>query len=516
MSVGPDRLGDHAVRRPGVELEHEPERRRAGLGVAGQHGVLHRGGPAPARQHGEVQVHEAVPRDVQHPLRQQRPVRHHRAAVRRDLGQPGHEVLVARPLRLEHLEAQLLRRAAATGLAVSRLPRPLGASGRVTTATTSWSEATSASRAGTATSGVPQKTMRTAKSTSLGRARPGRDGQSAQPAQPRTSGSTRTRTAPSLLRALRTPATSLAARTRARPSRTGARRVSRSSGSPSLPGSCVAGRQRRPGRASRCRAAAGPGRRTPASASAAPSTVTSLAAGGKWASARSASSRAGEPGRVDPDQRLQRPPRALPHRDHRAAVGPAADQRDHVEPAPQRLLRGPQVGRAAAAAGCPAARRRRSRPRPAARPPGVATTMAGASGTGPAHLRRSTAAPAVAGERPAQLLRRPLRPDHGRPQRRDAADRALPVDLRPAAPAAGQRPSARARRRGVVGPPQNRQRTGSRQSWQTSASQVAGPRAPGPAPGPAAAPRASARTPRAAAGRPGRPGRAPGRGRRRR
>src|SRR4051812_31471766 len=49
----------------------------------------------------------------------------------------------------------------ATGLAVRRLPRPLGASGRVTTATTSWSDATRASRAGTATSGVPQKTTRT-------------------------------------------------------------------------------------------------------------------------------------------------------------------------------------------------------------------------------------------------------------------------------------------------------------------------------------------------------------------
>src|SRR5215212_2013171 len=50
----------------------------------------------------------------------------------------------------------------ATGLAVSFFPRPLGASGRVTTPTTSWPERTRASSEGTATSGVPAKTIRTA------------------------------------------------------------------------------------------------------------------------------------------------------------------------------------------------------------------------------------------------------------------------------------------------------------------------------------------------------------------
>src|SRR5829696_8573784 len=50
----------------------------------------------------------------------------------------------------------------ATGLAVSFFPRPLGASGRVTTPTTSWRERTRASSEGTATSGVPAKTIRTA------------------------------------------------------------------------------------------------------------------------------------------------------------------------------------------------------------------------------------------------------------------------------------------------------------------------------------------------------------------
>src|SRR5918995_6586431 len=51
---------------------------------------------------------------------------------------------------------------AATGLAVSFLPRPLGASGLDTTPTTSCRDLTRASSEGTATPGVPAKTIRTA------------------------------------------------------------------------------------------------------------------------------------------------------------------------------------------------------------------------------------------------------------------------------------------------------------------------------------------------------------------
>ena len=47
------------------------------------------------------------------------------------------------------------RATCATGLGVSTRPRPAGASGRVSTATTSWSESSSVSNEGSATSGVP-------------------------------------------------------------------------------------------------------------------------------------------------------------------------------------------------------------------------------------------------------------------------------------------------------------------------------------------------------------------------
>ena len=59
----------------------------------------------------------------------------------------------------------------ATGLATSRRPRPAGASGRVTTAATSCRpDAIRASRAGTATSGVPAKTSFTGGYLALSRA----------------------------------------------------------------------------------------------------------------------------------------------------------------------------------------------------------------------------------------------------------------------------------------------------------------------------------------------------------
>ena len=56
----PDRLGDHAVDRAGVEPLFEQERRRAGDLVAGHQGPLHGRGPAPGGQQREVQVHPAA------------------------------------------------------------------------------------------------------------------------------------------------------------------------------------------------------------------------------------------------------------------------------------------------------------------------------------------------------------------------------------------------------------------------------------------------------------------------
>ena len=79
--VGPDPLGHHAVRRPGVELLDDPERGRAGHLVAGPDGVLHRRRSPPRRQAREVQVDPAVLGDVQRRLGQQRAVGDHRAGV---------------------------------------------------------------------------------------------------------------------------------------------------------------------------------------------------------------------------------------------------------------------------------------------------------------------------------------------------------------------------------------------------------------------------------------------------
>ena len=58
--VGAHPLGHQPVRRPGVQLPDDPERRRTGDLVAGPQRVLDGRGAAPGGQHGEVQVHPAV------------------------------------------------------------------------------------------------------------------------------------------------------------------------------------------------------------------------------------------------------------------------------------------------------------------------------------------------------------------------------------------------------------------------------------------------------------------------
>ena len=102
---GPDLLGRDAVDGTGVHAGLEAERRRAGDLVAVQQRVLHGRGAAPGRQQREVQVDPAVHRDVEHRLRDERAVRHDRAAVGRELAQPRLELLVARVDRGQHLDA---------------------------------------------------------------------------------------------------------------------------------------------------------------------------------------------------------------------------------------------------------------------------------------------------------------------------------------------------------------------------------------------------------------------------
>ena len=148
MSVARTASVISAERRAGVQRRHDAERRRAGDLVAGPQRVLHRGRAPPGRQQREVQVHPAVRRDVERALRQQRAVGDDRAAVRCQRAQLGLEVRVAGVLRLEHRVRRAARRAAATGEATSRRPRPAGASGRVTTPTSSWRLAATASSDG--------------------------------------------------------------------------------------------------------------------------------------------------------------------------------------------------------------------------------------------------------------------------------------------------------------------------------------------------------------------------------
>ena len=105
--AGAHPLGHQPVRRPGVQLADDPEGRRAGHLVAGPQGVLDGGGAAPGGQHGEVQVHPAVGRDVERGLREQGAVRDHRAAVRCQRSQRLLELRVARVVGLEDGDAEL-------------------------------------------------------------------------------------------------------------------------------------------------------------------------------------------------------------------------------------------------------------------------------------------------------------------------------------------------------------------------------------------------------------------------
>ena len=91
-------------------------------------------------------------RDVEDRLRDERAVRDDRAAVGRELAQPRLERLVARVAGVSTSTPAASARSR-TGLGRSVRPRPAGASGRVTTATTSWSLASSASSDGTAGDG---------------------------------------------------------------------------------------------------------------------------------------------------------------------------------------------------------------------------------------------------------------------------------------------------------------------------------------------------------------------------
>ena len=490
--------------RPGVQLEHDPERGRPGDPVAGDDRVLHRGGAAPGREEREVQVDPAVLRDVQHPLGQQRPVGHHRAAVRRQVGEPVDELLVPRPLRLQDLQAELAARGGDRAGVEPLAPAP-GASGRVTTATTSCREASSASRVGTATSGVPAKTTRIRGSVR------GPDGHGRPPIAHRFTGSTRIRSAPSLLRALRIAVTSLAARASAGPSPRGLRNTSRCTPTPAP--SCVRSRAVRgtsTGPRSRHRPAAGPARGTPP-ASRRPlhhdhpdrRRETRLSPFGQLPDR--------EPPGIGPDQGLQRAAGALADRDHRSAVTARPDQRDHVQPAAQCLLGGAQLrpeqqqpgvqqhGAGVTALGRQARPQEWPPPAPAGRAPTAACGHRGAAYGG-------------LGERLAQLLRRPFRADHGRPDPARAADRALPAHLDPAAPRAARgrptrRPAPARRRTGngpVHGSPGRPAPPGSRRG------------APEPAPDLGATRPEPSRTPRAAAGPPGRRSPAPARGRCRR
>ncbi len=90
----PDRLGERQVGGAGVQLEDDLEGGGAGDRVTGEERVLDGRRSPPGRQQGEVQVDEAVPRDVDHPLRQQGAVGDDWTAVGADRGEPGEKVLV--------------------------------------------------------------------------------------------------------------------------------------------------------------------------------------------------------------------------------------------------------------------------------------------------------------------------------------------------------------------------------------------------------------------------------------
>ena len=131
-----DRLGHDAEHRAGVEALLEQERRGTGDVVAVPDGVLHGRGAAPRGQHREVQVDPAVPGDAQRRPRHQCAVGHDGAAVGGELAQPVEEL---RLTGTDGVSTSIPRSSAswATGERCRVRPRPEGASGRVTTATTS-------------------------------------------------------------------------------------------------------------------------------------------------------------------------------------------------------------------------------------------------------------------------------------------------------------------------------------------------------------------------------------------
>jgi hypothetical protein len=91
-------LGHDAVHGSGVQTLVQAERAGTGDVVAVQDGMLHRSGPAPGREQAEVHVDPAVRRDGERHWRNERPIRHYRAAVGGELGERFEEGGVAGPL----------------------------------------------------------------------------------------------------------------------------------------------------------------------------------------------------------------------------------------------------------------------------------------------------------------------------------------------------------------------------------------------------------------------------------
>ena len=160
--VRADRLAHRSEDRPGIELEHNPEGRRARCLITGQDRVLDWCRPSPGRQQREVQVDPTVPRDVQYALRKQRAIGDDRAAVWGQLGQPSRRTPRRAGAAASRPRCPARRRGAQPGWRSASCP---GRSGRLAGSprrASSWRESASASSDGIATSGVPPKTIRTA------------------------------------------------------------------------------------------------------------------------------------------------------------------------------------------------------------------------------------------------------------------------------------------------------------------------------------------------------------------
>src|SRR5215217_7844830 len=100
-------LRHRAEDRSGIQLEHNPEGGRPRYFLTSQDGVLNGSRTAPGGQQREMQVDPTVLRNIQHPLWQQRAVRHDWTAIWGKLAEPRNELLVPRPLRLQDLQTQL-------------------------------------------------------------------------------------------------------------------------------------------------------------------------------------------------------------------------------------------------------------------------------------------------------------------------------------------------------------------------------------------------------------------------